>query len=303
MMNFREMREKHEALALGKEVEDLDEATKFDTYHNTFSGALQHAVTIAGKRGYTVDETDWHQNVATGPKRPSSGKTNRYAVNLIDKDGQPSKKKLSIQVYNMDDRKYELNMYTESVEVLDEMVTSKHINSAGELEMTKAKYAKTHKDFKTVLGGVKYAMHIDPKTGGSALFPVKFVTESVEEDLDEAANLEAVRRLMGPTKNVGQAIDIVAKKLTDGDKKKAESLVKSAMEDAMSEEVTVVIEATADDDDDDKKSKGKKSFKDMRKGNKGKKGEPSTDDDDDISSNKLSGKKESVDLNPTVDNN
>jgi hypothetical protein len=32
------------------------------------------------------------------------------------KDGKPSKKKLQMQVYNMDNQKYELNMYIESVE-------------------------------------------------------------------------------------------------------------------------------------------------------------------------------------------
>ena len=70
---------------------------------------------------------------------------------------------------------------TESVE-LDE-ATGK-LNAKGEIEMTAKNYAKVHKDYKTKMQGVPYAMQIDPKTGGSALYPVKIIKESVE--LDEA---------------------------------------------------------------------------------------------------------------------
>jgi hypothetical protein len=62
---------------------------------------------------------DWHDKVATGPKKPSSGKTNSFSINLM-KDGKPSKKKLQMQVYNMDNHKYELNMYIEEIQ-LDEL--------------------------------------------------------------------------------------------------------------------------------------------------------------------------------------
>ena len=63
----------------------------------------------------------------------------------------------------------------ESVE-LDEAMGK--LNSKGEIEMTAKNYAKVHKDFKTKMQGVPFAMQIDPKTGGSALFPVKIIKES-----------------------------------------------------------------------------------------------------------------------------
>jgi hypothetical protein len=66
----------------------------------------------------------------------------------------------------------------ESVE-LDE-ATGK-LNAKGEIEMTAKNYAKVHKDYKTKMQGVPYAMQIDPKTGGSALYPVKIIKESIEE--------------------------------------------------------------------------------------------------------------------------
>jgi len=94
----------------------MDEAkSDYEVYHKDYSGAVQTAIKQAEKRGYEVDMDDWHDKVATGPKKPSSGKTNSFSINLM-KDGKPSKKKLQMQVYNMDDHKYELNMYIEETE-------------------------------------------------------------------------------------------------------------------------------------------------------------------------------------------
>ena len=62
----------------------------------------------------------------------------------------------------------------ESVE-LDESMGK--LNAKGEIEMTAKNYAKVHKDYKTKMQGVPYAMQIDPKTGGSALYPVKIIKE------------------------------------------------------------------------------------------------------------------------------
>lgn len=72
----------------------------------------------------------------------------------------------------------------ESVE-LDE--AQGKLNAKGEIEMTAKNYAKIHKDFKTKIKGTPFAMQIDPKTGGSALFPVTFIKEST--DLTEGKNL------------------------------------------------------------------------------------------------------------------
>jgi hypothetical protein len=92
----------------------------YDIYHRDFSSAVQHAEKNAQKRGFKVDEDDWANKVAHGSKKPSSGKTNSYSIDLTDKSGKPSRKKLHMQVYNMDNKKYELNMYIESVEQVEE---------------------------------------------------------------------------------------------------------------------------------------------------------------------------------------
>jgi hypothetical protein len=110
--DFASQRRKERLASNGR----MDEAkSDYEVYHKDYSGAVQAAIKQAEKRGYEVDMDDWHDKVATGPKKPSSGKTNSFSVNLM-KDGKASKKKLQMQVYNMDDHKYELNMYIEETE-------------------------------------------------------------------------------------------------------------------------------------------------------------------------------------------
>ena len=103
---------------LGEEVtnqlmaeQNLQEAPNYKLHHNTFSGAVQEAIAVAKKQGYDVDEDDWSNKVATGPKKPSKDKTNRYSIKLL-KGGKATRKFLQIQVYNMGS-KYELNCYVQ----------------------------------------------------------------------------------------------------------------------------------------------------------------------------------------------
>jgi hypothetical protein len=113
--DFAAQRRKERMASSGR----MDEAkSDYEVYHKDYSGAVQTAIKQAEKRGYEVDMDDWHDKVATGPKKPSSGKTNSFSINLM-KDGKPSKKKLQMQVYNMDNHKYELNMYIEEVEIAE----------------------------------------------------------------------------------------------------------------------------------------------------------------------------------------
>ena len=93
------------------EVSDIQEAPAYALYHNTFSGAVQEAIAVAKKQGFEIDEDDWSNKVATGPKKPSKDKTNSYTIDLM-KGGKPAKKKLHMQVYNMGP-KYELNCYVQ----------------------------------------------------------------------------------------------------------------------------------------------------------------------------------------------
>ena len=94
---------------------NTEAGSKYQIYHNTYSSAVQHAVSQAEKQGYEVDMDDYDRKVALGPKKPSSGKTNSFSIKL-KKNGKEQKKALQMQIYNMDNKKYELNMYIEGVE-------------------------------------------------------------------------------------------------------------------------------------------------------------------------------------------
>ena len=92
--------------------EEVQEETisekKYELYHKDFSSAMQHAYKQAKKQGFTVDPEHIDQKVAMGPKKPSSGKTNRYIL------GTNKNKNLHVQVTNLDNKRYELNMYMDS---------------------------------------------------------------------------------------------------------------------------------------------------------------------------------------------
>ena len=96
-----------------EEVE-LDEA-KYELYHKDFSTAMQHAYKMAKKlHGITVDPEEIDDKVASGPRKPSEGKTNSYRL-------KGDKGAIQVQVYNKGGNKpYELNFYKEEVE-LDEV--------------------------------------------------------------------------------------------------------------------------------------------------------------------------------------
>ena len=110
-----------------KEIREAKSSSGYDLYHKTFSDAMQHAYAFAKKKGYVVDKNDIDNKVATGPKKPSSGKTNKYILKTNKKN-----RHAHIQVANLDNKRYELNMYIESVVVedLDEGFSPKEIKMA-----------------------------------------------------------------------------------------------------------------------------------------------------------------------------
>jgi hypothetical protein len=127
--------------SLHEEVE-LDEAKRdpsksggsgYDLYHKDFSSAMQHAYKYAKEKlGIEIDPKEIDDKVASGPRKPSSGKTNSYR--LTDKSG---KKAVQIQVANLDNKKYELNMYKEEVEM--------DVNEAFEVMFEETEYQKFFK--------------------------------------------------------------------------------------------------------------------------------------------------------------
>lgn len=123
--------------------ETLEE--KYQIYHKDFSSAVQHAKEVAKKKGFEVPDEVWDQKVALGPRKPSGGKTNSYSLELT-KGGKPQRKRLNMQVYNMDNKKFELNMYIESLE--KELEENKIMKLAKDFEMRvkKAGYSSRNQE-------------------------------------------------------------------------------------------------------------------------------------------------------------
>lgn len=105
-----------------KEDVGLDEGksgTGYDLYHKDFSSAMKHAYDFAKRKyGITISNDEIDDKVATGPRKPSEGKTNSYRL-------KGDKGAIQVQVYNKGGSKpFELNMYKEEVD-LDEVTTQK----------------------------------------------------------------------------------------------------------------------------------------------------------------------------------
>ena len=111
------------------ELEESKSSTGYELYHKDFSTAMKHAYDFAKKKlGVDVDPKEIDDKVASGPRKPSKGKTNSYR--LLGKDG---KKAIQVQVYGMDNGKYELNMYKESVDLGEELTEGKLSSVAKDL--------------------------------------------------------------------------------------------------------------------------------------------------------------------------
>ena len=170
---------KKASLKFSKTFPRAKSTTGYELYHNDFSSAMQHAYAFAKKKyGITIDPKEIDDKVATGPKKPSKDKTNRYRL-------KGDKGTVQIQVTNLDNRKFELNMYKEEVE-MDE---AKYEYDGKVVKISKKEFRKVHKDYKNTTKGKERMLVLDPKTQGTISVPVQF--EEVE--LDENAAVKALK--------------------------------------------------------------------------------------------------------------
>jgi hypothetical protein len=167
-----------------KQIREAKSSSGYDLYHKDFSSAMQHAYAHAKKKGYVVDKNDIDNKVATGPKKPSSGKTNKYILKTNKKN-----RHAHIQVANLDNKRYELNMYIESVVVedLDEGFSPKDIKMAVGVASDK-RYAGGN-----MTGAIKAIEKI--KRGLSKHKQVAAVLKRQNESVEETVELDENRNL------------------------------------------------------------------------------------------------------------
>ena len=168
--------------------ESLDE--KYDLYHKTFSDAMQHAYDYAKKKlGITVDSKEIDSKVATGPKKPSEGKTNKYR--LKGKGGN-----LQIQVYNKGGSKpFELNMYKEENEMTKSLkdtivdMWSEAVSPAQQAAIAISKKEKEEQDEGNAFGAALQAA----RENGDETFVVAGKTYKCE-DYDEKGQVKETNK-------------------------------------------------------------------------------------------------------------
>jgi len=117
MSSYRKtMREAREEMLVISEA-------KYELYHKDFSTAMQHAYKMAKKlHGITVDPKEIDDKVASGPSKPSEGKTNSYRL-------EGDKGAIQVQVYNKGGSKpFELNFYKEEFELDEDKMSSSQIS-------------------------------------------------------------------------------------------------------------------------------------------------------------------------------
>ena len=192
---------------------------------------MQHSYKMAKKLyGITVDPKEIDDKVASGPKKPSEGKTNTYRL-------KGDKGAIQVQVYNKGGPKpFELNMYKEEVELDEGKINPAQIaqlKKAFEPMRGKKISMKNGEKLRTILDKVA-----DDKEALLALLKanIPFVSRGAatrliskhdmkgaeinklmaaynmeEVELDE--NLQRAKKLMGPSKNKEQGIELVMKGL------------------------------------------------------------------------------------------
>ena len=209
-----------------KEMNESKSSSGYDLYHKDFSSAMQHAYGFAKKKyGITIDPKEIDDKVATGPRKPSKGKVNKYRL-------KGDKGTVQIQVTNLDNKRFELNMYKEEVK----MNEAKYKYDGKVIKISKKEFAKVHKDFKNTTKGKERMTMLDPKTQGTISVPVKFeeldaTVESVVQALSAGDNVREQRRMSPAARARRDALrDMDARKkgsddevkATDADREKAD---------------------------------------------------------------------------------
>ena len=212
-----------------KEVNESKSSSGYDLYHKDFSSAMQHAYGFAKKKyGITIDPKEIDDKVATGPRKPSKGKVNKYRL-------KGDKGTVQIQVTNLDNKRFELNMYKEEVKMneslkLDEAVLAGRdykYDGKGPIKISKKMYAKVSRDSKSMIKGKPYMMALNPKTQATVLAPVEFeevdaTVQSVVEALSAGDNVREQRRMSPAARARRDALrDIGGRKKGDDDEVKA----------------------------------------------------------------------------------
>ncbi len=247
------------------ELDEGKSSTGYELYHKDFSSAMKHAYDFAKKKyGITISPKEIDDKVATGPKRPSNGKTNSYRL-------KGDKGNVQIQVANLDNKRFELNMYKEEVEIQSQT------NEEKETENMSIGEGKSYGLTQSLLDAVKGVLNADN-------------TNDVSDDGDEMDKVQpkALKKKFANRKD--KDID------NDGDVDDSDEYLhkkRKAVSKAIDKEEEVEKDVDDDNKDDNKKAMAKVADKDDEKSDEEKQKEKEF-----IA--KKSNRKEKIDTKPTM---
>ena len=218
----------------------------YELYHKDFSSAMQHAYKMAKKNyGITVDPKEIDDKVASGPRKPSEGKTNKYRL-------KGDKGAIQVQVYNKGGSKpFELNMYKEEVE-LDEKLDKEDEPTVKKVVKMLKKASGAHagqaKDLEKAVTedseldeGKMSQLHQMMKDGKSAeeiakamKLDLKTIKALTKEEIGEASAAADARRAMRGDPDMRQRAFSKDDSATDDERKAASKNIMMQMRKAVS---------------------------------------------------------------------
>jgi hypothetical protein len=173
-------------LSVRNEEVNLDEAkssTGYDLYHKDFSSAMAHAYDFAKKKyNIEIDPTEIDRNVAMGPRKPGSGKANAYR--LLDKTG---KKAIQVQVANLDNKRYELNMYKEDVDQIVEVKVGDKVSFSHSVAAAGGRSVKKTGTVHQIDGDT---VHVKVKDKYGVMTHKKKASDLMKEDVEQIDELK-----------------------------------------------------------------------------------------------------------------
>ena len=199
-----------------EELDEAKSASGYELYHNSFANAMSHAYTMAKKiHRIDIDRKEIDDKVATGPRKPSVGKTNSYR--LKGKGGA-----MQIQVYNSGNKikPYELNMYKEGVE-LDESLARRDAKRA----MARDKDMRARGDDADVSATQK---DVEKAANHIIMQLRKSITKRGQKDVEFASGKEKVSPQIAQ-----KALDMYNKKKTSADKSKFQMKIATSYRDLL----------------------------------------------------------------------
>jgi hypothetical protein len=165
------------------ELEEAKSSTGYDLYHKDFSSAMAHAYDFAKKKyNIEIDPLEIDRNVAMGPRKPGSGKANAYR--LLDKTG---KKAIQVQVANLDNKRYELNMYKEDVDQIVEVKVGDKVSFSHSVAAAGGRSVKKTGTVHQIDGDT---VHVKVKDKYGVMTHKKKASDLMKEDVEQIDELK-----------------------------------------------------------------------------------------------------------------